>query len=112
VSGLTERVARALWAKHDAHGWPSDDAEYVEDARVALGAVADDVDGLAGVLRDHQPASIYDSRESTTGCICGADLPVAGGYNRDGYPNRPDADTEAHLIHQAEQLAAHIRDGA
>lgn len=57
MSGLAERVARALFASVSEReaAWdyltPDIQAYWIAYARAALGAVADDVDGLAGVLR-------------------------------------------------------------
>jgi hypothetical protein len=62
VSDLTERVARALYEQNPhARQEPWDDDQpggvphdyWRGKARAALAVVADDVDGLAGVLRAH-----------------------------------------------------------
>jgi hypothetical protein len=121
VSGLTERVARALaphlWAENVYVSRNFDEtgsmAELIEkrrdhiraQARRALGAVADDVDGLAGVLRVHfvlttSIAWYCDDNDCDWTFQFGAD-------DEDG------ADPVVSFArHQAEQLAAYIRDGA
>lgn len=115
---LTERVARAI----DSYAW--DDTfwtdnfrqtrdmrrrQSLESARAALAVVADDVDGLAGVLRDHQKGSSYflNNTEMVVACVgpCTWQATVRGGDSRELFR----AVDEAVRHHQAAMLAAHIR---
>jgi hypothetical protein len=106
VSGLTERVARAIEAEYtkaavasglfvaaEGSAWE----EWTSEARAAQGAVADDVDGLAGVLRGHIFRTA-GSEDAYLG-VCSHDPHRAQLYSY-----------EEHLTHQAEQLAVYIRD--
>lgn len=96
---LTERVSKAI---HKTRWTGRTSTPSRDIARVALAVVADDVDGLAGVLRAHQGVG-RDVAASEWYCTtCDADIP--GRINE--YP-------EVVLIrHQAAMLAAYIRDGA
>ncbi len=113
MSGLTERVARALYESEvstalvlmvrDEAPPPWDDlidpwrAGWFDAARAVLGAVADDVDGLAGVLAEVLWRRMSDPLERRA-------------FPFDEAPSR--MTYLAHGKAQAEQLAAHIRDGA
>jgi hypothetical protein len=103
VSGLTERVARAIdpypWKREKLRVYHDARQASLKDARAALAAVADDVDGLAGVLRDH--SLMPWNHDGVWSCSCGPQ------FEPPTFPDREAADR-----HQAEQLAAHIRDGA
>lgn len=90
---LVERVARGIYNRQredysDCWDETTHPNDYLPEARAALAVVADDVDGIAGVLRAHWPTG--------------------------GQPNWCAAcDDEPWTVdHQAAMVAAHIRGGA
>jgi hypothetical protein len=100
---LTERVARALdpWAwddtvspsRADQQQWAR--AMVRDRARTLLAVVADDVDGIAGVLRDH------DSDRMSCADHDGLCCPAGDAH---GYASRH--------AHQAAMVAAYLRGDA
>lgn len=105
---LTERVARSL-AREASYIW--EDAStpaqiwYRETARAALAVVAGDVDGIAGVLRDH-----FVLTTSLAWYCNDNDCEWVVDFGSDE-GDEPDP-VASFARHQAAMVAAHIRGGA
>ena len=65
-----------------------------------------DIEALAGLIAEHGPAGLINSREGWTACICGARLPIAGGFDSSGYPLDDAADDAARATHLARVVLA------
>lgn len=113
--GLRERVARALY-DNPAFGcghcaYLPDDADFdaEPDARsnvladAVLAVIAENLDGIAGALREHVHDFDPDDWRLDYGCSCGCK------YSRTslGLDDEPCHDEHAH--HQAEAVAAYLR---